>query len=105
MTMASAAGLGGGHWAGGMRCAGADVQARGFSFGFSRCELSLSQQRFFVLLHGTRAAPVFRRMADLKAQRTHPRPFALCSFLLRHAFSAPGPTARAGIQQPAGRWG
>lgn len=29
----------------------------------------------------------------------------LCSFLLRHAFSAPGSTARAGIQQPGGRWG
>ena len=29
----------------------------------------------------------------------------LCSFLLRHHFSAPGPTACAGILHPAGRWG
>jgi hypothetical protein len=29
----------------------------------------------------------------------------LCSFLLRHHFSAPGPTACAGMLHPAGRWG
>lgn len=31
----------------------------------------------------------------------------LCSILLRHPFSAPGPTGarRAGMRQPAGRWG